>query len=53
MASRTAADRTRDEFYTAFVKSLFENASTLLMGVLPGSVARFGDLADLTHAFGG
>ncbi|MCB1383928.1 MAG: PAS-domain containing protein, partial [Notoacmeibacter sp.] len=34
MASRTAADRTRDEFYTAFVKSLFENASTLLMGVL-------------------
>jgi len=26
---------------------------TLLMGVLPGSVARFGDLADLTHAFGG
>jgi len=26
---------------------------TLVMGVLPGAVARFGDLADLTHAFGG
>ncbi|HAP74849.1 MAG TPA: NADH-quinone oxidoreductase subunit N [Acidimicrobiaceae bacterium] len=26
---------------------------TMVMGVLPGAVARFGDLADLTFAFGG
>lgn len=34
MKTTTAADTTRDEFYIAFVKSLFENANTLLMGVV-------------------
>jgi hypothetical protein len=28
-------------------------AATVVLGVLPGLVARFGDLADLTGAFGG
>jgi len=28
-------------------------AATLVLGVLPGTVLRFGDLADLVGAFGG
>ncbi len=34
MKTSTAAESTRDEFYIAFVKSLFGNAATLLLGVI-------------------
>lgn len=47
---QTRATRTPSSLVAAMA---ITTAATLVLGILPGTVLRFGDLADLTGAFGG